>query len=119
MTINDRFNVIKQGAIVAQGKGVLTLDDAVYVKKAIDTFDKNMDASVKILSKVIQVAQSKGVYSLKDAYYLFIALDGIDDEIKKYQEFLNTPKPASEDVGTCSEPSNSVDENEKPVENDA
>lgn len=36
MELNDRFNILIQGSQIAQSKGILSLDDAVYVKKAID-----------------------------------------------------------------------------------
>ena len=81
--LNNRFNVLIQAAQIAQTKGVLSLDDAVYVKKAIDSVKagENLDIAAKILIKTAQVAQSKGVYSLKDAYVIYIASEGLEAKI--------------------------------------
>lgn len=90
MELKDRFNILKQGVEIAQSKGALTLDDAVYVKKALESINSNtnLDIAIKILSKTVQLAQSKGCYTLKDAYILYVALDGIEHSI---------PKPKSEE----------------------
>ena len=85
MELKDRFNVLKQAVQIAQSKGALSLDDAVYVKNALNSFEnnQNLDVATQILSKAVQIAQSKGCYTLKDAYIIYIALDGIENEIKK------------------------------------
>lgn len=85
MELKDRFNILKQGVEIAQSKGVLSLDDAVFVKKALESVktNTNLDIAAKILTKTVQVAQSKGCYTLKDAYIIYVALDGIDEEIVK------------------------------------
>lgn len=38
MTTNEALEILIGAAILAQSKGVLSLDDAVLVKKAIETF---------------------------------------------------------------------------------
>lgn len=86
MDLNERFNVLKQAAQIAQSKGVLTLDDAVYVKSAIDNINTNPEVAAQILIQILQTAQSKGAFSLKDAYIIYIAIDGIVDELSKLKE---------------------------------
>ena len=68
MDLKDRFSILKQGVQIAQSKGVLSLEDAVYVKAAMDNIDnnENLDVAFKIIIKVIQFAQSKGAYTLKE-----------------------------------------------------
>lgn len=85
MELKDRLNILVQGSLLAQSKGVLSLDDAVYVKKAIDCINDNteLDISSKILIKTVTNAQSKGCYSLKDAYLIYAAINGIEDLLPK------------------------------------
>lgn len=85
MELKDRLNILVQGSLLAQSKGVLSLDDAVYVKKAIDCINDNteLDISSKILIKTVTIAQSKGCYSLKDAYLIYAAINGIEDLLPK------------------------------------
>ena len=83
MELNDRFNILIQGSQIAQSKGILSLDDAVYVKKAIDCIKNNTELkiAVKILLNTVTIAQSNGCYTLKDAYLIYIALNGIEELI--------------------------------------
>lgn len=85
MELNERFSVLIQGAQIAQSKGVLSLDDAVYVKNAIESIkrNENLDIAVKILVRTIESAQLKGCYTLRDAYVLFIASHEIENFIPK------------------------------------
>lgn len=96
MELKDRFNVLKQGVEIAQSKGVLTLDDAVMIKKALDSVKSftNLDIASKILTKTVQLAQSKGCYTLKDAYILYVALDGLDKLIETNTQTKTTNEPS-------------------------
>lgn len=86
MDLNERFNVLAQGAMVAQKNGALTLDEAVEVKKHIETIQKgeNLKDSLGYLANVCNETQKKGIYTLQDAHFLFMAIDGLDDEINKF-----------------------------------
>ena len=88
MDLKDRFSILKQGVQIAQSKGVLSLEDAVYVKAAMDNIDnnENLDVAFKIIIKVIQFAQSKGAYTLKDAYLLYVASENIEESIREELE---------------------------------
>lgn len=85
MEIKDRFNVLVQGARLAQSKGVLSLDDAVLVKTAIDWIESNTNLQVaaQILIKTAEIAQSKGIYKLRDAYMLFVAAHELDEVLEE------------------------------------
>ena len=83
MELQERINIIKQGAEIAQKNGALTLEEAYYTKQAIDALVNNVShkAAIDILVKTITTGQQKGVYSLKDSYLLYIALDNIESTI--------------------------------------
>lgn len=85
MELQDRLNVLVQSAQLAQNKGILSLEDAVVVKTAIDNIQSNKDieTSIKILIHVAQLAQSKGCYTLKDAHVIYVVIDGILDVLNK------------------------------------
>lgn len=85
MELQEIYNVLKQGVEIAQSKGVLTLQDAVYVSKALESVktNTNLDVAIKILVKTIQLAQSKGCYTLKDAYILYVAIDSVNKEVEQ------------------------------------
>lgn len=95
MTIQERFKFLIQGVQVAQSKGVLTLDDAVYVKSAINLVEQNenLELAFKILLKTIETAQSCGCYTLKDSYYLYVAQNGLLEEIINSKEETSEEKP--------------------------
>ena len=83
MELQERINIIKQGAEIAQKNGALTLEEAYYTKQALDALTNNVShkAAIDILVKTITTGQQKGVYSLKDSYLLYIALDNIESTI--------------------------------------
>ena len=83
MELQERINIIKQGAEIAQKNGALTLEEAYYTKQAIDALVNNVShkAAIDILTKIITTGQKKGVYSLKDSYLLYVALDNIESTI--------------------------------------
>ena len=83
MELQERINIIKQGAEIAQKNGALTLEEAYYTKQALDALTNNVShkAAIDILTKIITTGQKKGVYSLKDSYLLYVALDNIESTI--------------------------------------
>ena len=86
MDLNERFNVLAQGVMVAQKNGVLSLDEAVEAKKNIETIQKgeNLKESLGALANICNEMQKKGIYTLQDAHFLFMAIDGLDEEITKF-----------------------------------
>lgn len=93
MDLNERFNVLVQGVEIAQKSGVLTLDDAVKAKTAIDSIQKgeNLRDELFKLSEICEFAQKKGVYNLADAHTIFLAADQIGVEIDKF--LISQEKP--------------------------
>jgi hypothetical protein len=93
MDLNERFNVLVQGVEIAQKSGVLTLDDAVKAKTAIDSIQKgeNLRDVLFKLSEICEFAQKKGVYNLADAHTIFLAADKIGAEIDKF--LISQEKP--------------------------
>lgn len=88
MELTDRFNILIQGAHIAQSKGLLSLNDAVLVKNAIDCVEQkvNLVEAAKILIRTAELGQSNGSYTLKDAHYLYSALHGLFDLLPKDEE---------------------------------
>ncbi len=86
MDLNERFNVLVQGVELAQKKGVLSLDNAVEAKVAIDTIQKGekLKESLGSLAAMCEFAQKAGTYTLHDAAFLYSAIDGLDAEIEKF-----------------------------------
>ncbi len=93
MELQERINVLKQGAEIAQRNGVLTLDEAYYAKQALDALANNTAyvEAFGILSKVAALGQKKGVYTLKDAYLLYLATTNYESVIPQPQ-----PQPTVE-----------------------
>lgn len=85
MELKNRLDLLSQAAEMAQQNGIFSLDDAVIVKKAVDSAknNENLKESINVLVKIAQIAQKKGVFTLKDAFYLYMAIDGIDKELEK------------------------------------
>ena len=83
MDLQERINVLTQGAEIAQKNGVLTLDEAYYAKQAIDALKNNTlhKTALEILIKIAVNGQKKGIYTLKDAYVLYLASENIDSVI--------------------------------------
>jgi len=48
MKQNEALEVLVKSALLAQSKGIFTLDDAVIVKQAIDTFKQPVDEMGKV-----------------------------------------------------------------------
>ena len=86
MDLNARFNVLVQGVELAQKKGVLSLENAVEAKAAIDTIQKGekLKESLGSLAAMCEFAQKSGTYNLHDAAFLYSAIDGLDEEMEKF-----------------------------------
>lgn len=105
MKLTDRLNVLIQAATLSQKSGILTLDEAVTAKSAIDvisagTLNQNFTAAINALIELAVLSQKKGAYSLKDAYMIYLAVEGIESELQNEVNKLNgnvvaEPKPTS------------------------
>ena len=86
MDLNERFNVLVQGVELAQKKGILSLENAVEAKNAIDTIQKGekLKESLGSLAAMCEFAQKSGIYNLHDAAFLYSAIEGLDEEIEKF-----------------------------------
>ncbi len=86
MDLNERFNVLVQGVELAQKKGILSLENAVEAKNAIDTIQngEKLKESLGSLAAMCEFAQKSGTYNLHDAAFLYSAIDGLDEEIEKF-----------------------------------
>jgi len=92
MKLNDRLNVLVQATILSQKNGVLSLDEAVKAKSAIDTIssgllNQNFTSAINFLIEIPISSQKKGIYSLKDSHMIYIAIEGIENELNN--EFNN------------------------------
>lgn len=95
MKLTERLNVLIQAATLSQKGGVLTLDDAVKAKSAIDvissgTLNQNFAAAINVLIEFAVSSQTKGVYTLKDAYMIYLAIDGIEIEFQNEVNKITT-----------------------------
>lgn len=83
MDLQERINILTQGAEIAQKNGVLTLDDAYVAKQAIDALKNNIlhKTALEILINTAVKGQKNGVYSLKDAHLLYLASENIESVI--------------------------------------
>lgn len=118
MKLTERLNVLIQATTLSQKSGVLTLDEAVKAKNAIDIIssgklNQNLAASINTLIEIVVASQKKGVFSLKDAHMIFIAVDGIETEfqnevnrfnekmvVKEMEDSRETPVNNSETIIT-------------------
>lgn len=87
MKLTERLNVLIQATNLSQKSGILSLDEAVKAKTAIDVISsgeltQNFISAINILIEIAVTSQKKGVYSLKDAHMIFIAIDGIEGEFQ-------------------------------------
>ena len=98
MELQERINIIKQGAEIAQKNGALTLEEAYYTKQALDALANNVShkAAIDILAKTITTGQKKGVYSLKDSYLLYVALDNTESASPVPTPTTDAPQAESE-----------------------
>lgn len=106
MNLNERLNVLIQAATLSQKGGVLTLDEAVKAKSAIDMISSgalNQDyiSAINILIEIAVASQKKGVYSLKDAHMIYIAVEGMENDLQNEMNKINTiqtPQVANQNV---------------------
>lgn len=94
MKLTERLNVLIQAATLSQKNGILTLDDAVKAKSAIDVIssgvlNQNFTSAINILIEMAVSSQKKGAYSLKDAYMIYLAIEGIEGELQNEVNRMN------------------------------
>ncbi len=94
MKLNDRLNVLVQATILSQKNGVLSLDEAVKAKSAIDTIssgllNQNFTSAINFLIEIAISSQKKGIYSLKDSHMIYISVEGIEGEIQNEVNKIN------------------------------
>lgn len=101
MELQERINVLIQGAEIAQQKGALSLKEAYYAKIAVDALKSNTSVkeALKILVNVAAVGQKAGAYKLNDAALLYQATDNIDALFQQPQQ-----PPVQQPVPTTAEP---------------
>lgn len=101
MKLTERLNVLIQATSLSQKSGILSLDDAVKAKTAIDiissgTLNQNYAAAINVLIEIAVMSQKKGVYSLKDAYMIYLAVNGIESELQNEVNRINEEMSANE-----------------------
>ena len=94
MKLTERLNVLIQAAALSQKSGILSLDEAVKAKSAIDVIssgviNQNYAAAINILIEIAVISQKKGTYSLKDAYMIYLAVEGIEGELQNEVNRMN------------------------------
>lgn len=94
MKLSERLNVLIQATTLSQKSGILTLDDAVKAKTAIDIIssgilNQNYSSAIKTLIEIAVTSQKKGVFSLKDAYTIYLAIEGIESELQNEANRMN------------------------------
>lgn len=98
MDLGEKLSILIQGCELAQKGGLLTLDEAVTVKRAIDLAKagKELKTAVDVFNRVVTRAQKNGIYTFKDSYYLYLALDNIDADINLAMAPAPVSQPAAE-----------------------
>jgi hypothetical protein len=94
MRLRERLNVLVQAITLSQKSGVLTLDEAVKAKTAIDIIssgilNQNFASAINVLIEITSESQKKGVYSLKDAHMIYLAIEGIEVELQNEVNKIN------------------------------
>ena len=76
MDLQERINVLTQGAELAQKNGALTLNDAYYAKQAIDALNNNVShkEAFEILIKIAATGQKKGIYTFEESALIYKAI---------------------------------------------
>lgn len=95
MKLTERLNVLIQSATLSQKSGILTLDEAVKAKLAIDVIssgklNENFTNAINVLIQLAVESQKKGVYSLKDAHMIYLAIEGIEIEFQNEINKINS-----------------------------
>lgn len=94
MKLTERLNVLIQSATLSQKSGILTLDEAVKAKSAIDIIssgelNQKFTSAINVLIQLAVESQKKGAYSLKDAHMIYLAIDGIESEFQNEVDRIN------------------------------
>lgn len=94
MKLTERLNVLIQATSLSQKSGILSLDDAVKAKNAIDVIssgiiNQNFASAINVLIEIAVMSQKKGAYSLKDAHMVYLAIEGIESELQNEVNRLN------------------------------
>lgn len=97
MELQERINVLIQGAELAQQKGALTLKEAYYAKVAVDALKNNTSIkdALNILIGVANKGQQKGAYKLNDAALLYQASENIEAVLQQPQPREVQPVPTT------------------------
>ena len=105
MELQERINVLTQGAEIAQKKGVLSLKEAYYAKIALDALKNNtsIKEALNILVNVANTGQKGGAYTLNDAALLYLASDNIESIFQAPQP-QPAPQPVQQPVQTTATP---------------
>ena len=106
MDLGEKLSILIQGCELAQKGGLLTLDEAVTVKRAIDLAKagKELKTAVDVFNRVVTRAQKNGIYTFKDSYYLYLALDNIDADINLAMAPAPAPAPVSQPAAEVEAP---------------
>lgn len=94
MKLSERLTVLIQATTLSQKSGILTLDDAVKAKTAIDiissgTLNQNFTTAINVLIEIVVLSQKKGIYSLKDAHMIYLAIEGIEVDLQNEVNKIN------------------------------
>lgn len=104
MNLTERLNVLIQATSLSQKNGVLTLDEAVKAKNAIDVIsagklDQNLPLAINTLMEIAVSTQKRGGFSLKDAHMVYLAIDGIETVFQNEMNRLTSrTQPATQPV---------------------
>ena len=104
MNLTERLNVLIQATSLSQKNGVLTLDEAVKAKNAIDVnsagkLDQNLPLAINALMEIAVSTQKRGGFSLKDAHMVYLAIDGIETVFQNEMNRLTSrTQPATQPV---------------------
>lgn len=117
MRLSERLNVLIQATTLSQKGGILTLDEAVKAKSAIDvissgSINQNFASAINILIEIVVKSQRKGVYSLKDAYMIYLAVENIEaelqNEVNKVNEEMMKNNPTQQDQNNDEDASETI-----------
>lgn len=94
MKLTERLNVLIQAISLSQKNGILTLDEAVKAKSAIDVIStgaitQNFAVAINVLIELAVMSQKRGAFSLKDAHMIYLAIEGIEGELKNEVSRIN------------------------------
>ena len=94
MKLTERLNVLIQAISLSQKNGILTLDEAVKAKSAIDVIStgaitQNFAVAINVLIELAVMTQKRGAFSLKDAHMIYLAIEGIEGELQNEVSRIN------------------------------